>query len=525
MPTPRSPLPLLSKTRFTAGLQCLKRLYLGCYEPDLAPPPDEAQQALFDTGTAVGEVAQRLYPDGVLVDDDYLHHTDAVTRTTGLMADADVPAIFEAAFTQDDIRVRADILVRDGDGWALIEVKSSSSVKPQYIDDVAIQLWALERAGLNLRRVSVAHINTRHVYPGGEYDPWALFSTVDVTAEARRRLATIPDELTAMRLALSEDPAPEVDVGPHCSKPYDCEFIPYCHRDAPEWPVSELPGIRPARVQALREDGMRSILDLPASVSLNDLQRRVRDAIHSGQPWMSAELRAALDAIRPPAHFIDFETAGPALPVYPGTRPFEALAFQWSDHVLHEDGHLTHAEFLADGTDDPREEFATSLVKHLEGTETLVVYSNYEATQLRHLAVQLPALSSGIEEVLDRHRVDLLQVVRTHYYHPGFRGSFSLKSVLPALVPGKDYADLDIRDGGAAARAFMAMRAPGVPTEERARIRNALLAYCEQDTKAMVEIVRALLALGGALGGAPGGAPGGALGGALDGRHAPSDPT
>jgi len=492
MLAPHHPLPLLSKTRFTAGLQCLKRLYLGCYEPGLATPPNEAQQALFDTGTAVGEVARGLYPGGTLVDEDYLHHRAAVTRTAALLADANVPAIFEAAFTQDGIRVRADLLAREGDGWALIEVKSSSSVKPQYIDDVAIQLWALERAGLNLPRVAVAHINTGYVYPGGEYDPWALFSVVDVTAEARARLATIPDELAAMHRALSQPSAPQIDAGPHCSRPYDCEFIAYCHQDGVEWPVSELPGIRPARIEALREAGMMSILDVTESVSLNDLQRRVRDAVCSGQPWIDEGLAPALATIQAPAHFIDFETTGPALPMYPGTRPFQAIAFQWSDHVLHEDGRLTHAEFLAQGTDDPREEFVTSLVEQLRDAEIVVVYSNYEATLLRQLALQLPHLSAAINDVLQRHRVDLLQVVRSHYYHPGFHGSFSLKSVLPTLVPEMGYEQLEIREGGAASRAFVDMRDPDLPVEDRLRIREALLAYCGQDTYAMVRIVEAL---------------------------------
>ncbi|MEX2374367.1 MAG: DUF2779 domain-containing protein, partial [Dehalococcoidia bacterium] len=454
------------------------------------------QQALFDTGTEIGMLAQGLYPDGVLVDEDYRHHNEAVARTAALMADTGIPAIFEAAFTEDGIRVRVDLLVREGDGkgdgWALIEVKGSTSVKDQYIDDVAIQLWALGRTGLDVTHASVAHIDNTYVYPGGEYDPHALFTVVDVTAEARARLATVPDDLARMRLALQQDAAPTIDIGPHCTKPYGCEFTAHCHQDEGDSPVAHLPNIRSTRVQSLRERGIRSIHDLPATEKLTELQERVRSTVLTGEPYVGSGLADALEALRAPIHFIDFETASPALPIFPGTRPFETLAFQWSDHVLHPDGQITHGEFLADGENDPREEFATSLIKQLQGAETIAVYSSYEWTQLKALANAFPHLRPDLEEVLQSHVVDLHPVLRNHYYHPAFHGSFSLKSVLPALVPDMAYDSLEIREGGAASRAFVEMRHPDLPAEERERIRSALITYCGQDTLAMVRIVDVL---------------------------------
>ncbi|MQC48363.1 MAG: DUF2779 domain-containing protein [Chloroflexi bacterium] len=490
--TTHDPLPLLSKSRFTAGLQCLKRLYLQCYEPTLATPPDDGQQALFDTGTEIGRLAQGLHPHGVLVAEDYRHHKEAVARTAALMADPDVPAIFEAAFTEDGIRIRVDLLVRDGEGWALVEVKGSTSVKEQYIDDVAVQLWALAYAGLDIRRAAVAHIDNTYVYPGGEYDPQALFTVADVTAEAQARLATVPDDVARMRLALQQQGAPQIDIGAHCRKPYNCEFMAHCYQGEPENPISDLPNIRSTRVQSLREQGIRSIHDLPTSERLSDIQQRVRASVLSGEPYADVALPDALEALRPPVHFIDFETTAPALPIYPGTRPFETLAFQWSDHVLHPDGQIEHSEFLADGEHDPREPFAISLIEQLQGAETIAVYSSYEWTQLRALAGSLPHLRTDIERILESHVVDLHPVVRNHYYHPSFHGSFSLKSVLPTLVPEMGYDELEIREGGAASRAFVEMRNPNVPPDERMKIREALLTYCAQDTLAMVRIVEAL---------------------------------
>ncbi len=193
-----------------------------------------------------------------------------------------------------------------------------------------------------------------------------------------------------------------------------------------------------------------------------------------------------------PAHFIDFETLGPALPVYPGTRPYETVPFQWSDHVLHENGNVTHSEFLADGSDDPRSDFVDSLVSQLEGAATVVVYSGYEETCLRGLQDELPGRSAALEELLNGRWVDLLQIVRGHYYHRDFRGSFSLKSVLPALAPGVAYEDLEIRGGMVASNAYLESIRPETSARQRKKLRQDLLAYCARDTKAMLLIIDAM---------------------------------
>ena len=166
-------------------------------------------------------------------------------------------------------------------------------------------------------------------------------------------------------------------------------------------------------------------------------------------------------AIAAPAHFIDFETIAPALPIYPGTRPFEVRPVQWSDHVLHADGSVTHAEFLAAGDKDPVREFAESLVEQLAGAATLVIYSGYEAVRLHELARALPELRRSLDRVLATPRVDLLHVIRSTYYDPEFRGSSSLKSVLPVLVPELGYDHLAVHDGTQASLAFLEMASEG----------------------------------------------------------------
>ncbi len=486
-------IPLLSKSRFTSGLQCLRKLHLSCFQPDLGTPPDAAQQAVFDAGALVGEIARDLRPGGVLIDEAYYLHDEAVQRTRGLLTDTSIPAFYEAAFTEEGIRVRADILARTPENsWELIEVKSTMSTKKQHIPDVAVQLMVIEKAGLTTERVSLAHLSRDYTYPGGEYQADQLLTIDDMTDDARAYVGTIADELAVMRRALSEDEPPDIAIGPHCRKPYDCEFFAHCRAREPEWTIEELPGLSAKKRTQLRDGGTLSILEIPDETQLNAAQERARQSVITGSPQRGDRLEAELNKIVTPAHFIDFETLGPALPVYPGTRPYEAVPFQWSDHVLHQNGSVTHSDFLADGSEDPRSAFVDSLVSQLTGAATIVVYSSYEETCLRGLQAVLPDHSAALETLLTGRWVDLLQIVRGHYYHRDFRGSFSLKSVLPALAPGVAYEDLEIRGGMVASNAYLESIRPETSARSRKKLRQDLLAYCAKDTKAMLLIIDAM---------------------------------
>ena len=240
--------------------------------------------------------------------------------------------------------------------------------------------------------------------------------------------------------------------------------------------------------------GIRDIRGIPSGFSgLSGMQRRVRDSVTNGRPFVGPNLASRLGEIVSPASFLDFETAGLAIPIYPGTRPYQRVPFQWSLHVRNSDGRLSHCSFLDDGDDDPRERFVTSLLAAVPSGGSIVAYSSYEETVLKELAQAFPQYDSQLRELCDR-AVDLLRLIRGEYYHPGFHGSFSIKSVLPALVPGLAYDDLEIPGGLDAAASYARMIAGGTPQSEKAKIREALLAYCERDTEAMVRIFETLLA-------------------------------
>jgi hypothetical protein len=204
---------------------------------------------------------------------------------------------------------------------------------------------------------------------------------------------------------------------------------------------------------------------------------------------VSPELPRLLRGSGPPASYLDFESFGPGVPVFSGSRPFQPIVCQWSLHHVGSDGACTHDEFLADTDADPRRAVAESLISALDGPSApILVYSAFESTVLAGLAAELPDLAAALGRIRAR-LLDLLPVVRGGVYARGFRGSYSLKRVAPALVPGFGYADLEaVANGGDAALALARLICEQPPAEERERLRAALLRYCGRDTRALLEV-------------------------------------
>jgi len=490
----RDTIPLLSKSRFAAGLQCPKRLFLECYSPDLAEPPDISQQAVMDTGTAIGRLARQTFPEGRLIEEPYFQHDAAVTETLKALTDEAVSAIYEAAFTCDSVRLRVDVLSRNADStFDLVEVKSTTSAKEEHIPDVAIQLYVVDGSGIAVRRTCLLHIDNTYVYEGGRHDLTKLFQLEDVTDRARNFVQfEVPLSLAGMRGVLRREDPPELEFGRQCSEPYRCGFYRHCREGAPEHHIEQLPRATSGLLQTLLDAGIRDIRKIPEGFpGLSTAQRQVRECVVAGQPCIGPGLAAALTAVQHPLHFLDFETFNPALPIYAGTRPYQVIPFQWSLHIQDSAGNLSHRSFLHDGGGDPREPFVLSLLDAIELHGTIVVYTGFEQRRLRELAGTFPRYSDHLMDVCGR-MLDLHAVIRDHYYHPGFHGSYSMKAVLPAVVPDLGYDDLEIQEGGHASVAFARMISPETGESERRRLRHALLDYCRRDTEAMVRVIDAL---------------------------------
>lgn len=487
----------LTKSRYLAGLQCAKRLWLQCYEPaPLEPPVLEPPQAV---GIEIGRKARLLFPGGVAVETPPWRHAEAVKTTARLMRDRDVPAIFEAAFEHDDVRIRVDVLERRrGGAWGLYEVKSSLKVKDEHLDEVAIQAYLLRQAGVKLGSVRLVHVNGEYVRGPDGIDWRAYFTHSDVAREVGTISSGVPERLAEMKAILRRRAAPPIEPARQCGNPYDCEFWERCTEGKPEDWVFYLPGLSNARLLELHKRGIRSIGEIPDDFRLTWKQGIVRDAHRAGKPYVSPDLWKSLKDLGPPACYLDFECMVPAIPLYPGTSPFQKIPFQWSLHRADAKGHLRHDAFLADGRDDPRPAFVESLLRELKSSkQPIIVYGTFERHILSQLRTVRRDLHPALDGIIDR-LADLLAVVRAHVYHPGFLGSNGLKNVAPALVPGLGYEDLgQVADGGAAAAAFERIAAGRLlPEESEEDLRAALLEYCKRDTLALAKLHRTLRRLG-----------------------------
>jgi predicted RecB family nuclease len=287
---------------------------------------------------------------------------------------------------------------------------------------------------------------------------------------------------------------PDAEPGSQCGTPYACEFWDRCTADKPADWIAHFPRLSQARASELKTHGIESISAIPSDFPLTSKQAIIRDSTASGKPYIATDLGRLLHAFGPPACYLDFEAMMPPIPLYEGTRPYQTIPFQWSLHTIDGDGVLNHKEFLAEGVNDPRRQFAEMLVDALAWSDDpIIVYSAYEQTRLKELAADFPDLSTALNALIAR-LADLLPIVRSAVYFPEFGFSNSIKSVAPALCPGFSYDDLDgVADGGAASAAFLQLASGNITHPGEAdQLRAALLAYCERDTLALYEVRRAL---------------------------------
>jgi len=483
----------LSKSKFLAGCQCLKRLYLQVHQPEIAAEPDGATDAIIEQGREVGMLARKLFPGGIEVCSTGLDQ--AIRTTKELVANPEVPAIFEGVFEHDGVLVRADVLQRREENlWRLLEVKSASDLKDHYVQDVAIQSYVLSRSGLKLASSWLVHVNRAYVLTGTTVDPRQFFSFRNLTQRAQQFQPELVLRLRSQFQVLAAPKAPDVPTGLHCINPVVCEFFTHCNAPMPHDHVGYLPRLHASAIAKLEEMGVQSVHDVPADFDLSEIQRRACMAIQTGQPWFSPDLKREFESLEFPLYFMDFETVNRAIPRFIGMRPYDHLPFQWSVHVQRQPGDTPeHFEFLAMDNSDPRTPFISSLCEALGDRDgSIIVYNEqFESQRLWELASWLPAYTDRIRGI-QRRLWDLLPVVRNHVYHPAFGGSFSLKAVLPALVPEMTYEGMEVPDGQAAGLVWKTLIERKSTQAECQAMRKALLDYCGQDTLALVRLLEAL---------------------------------
>ncbi|MEO6489890.1 MAG: DUF2779 domain-containing protein [Ferruginibacter sp.] len=434
------------------GCQCTKSLWLHKFQPELKDEMSAQKASIFNTGTNVGELARKLFPGGVDASPDTaFDYQQSVAATAGYIA-AGSMVIYEAAFQFDGVLAALDILVKKNGRWYGYEVKSSTQVNDQYVEDVALQYYVINNSGVRLQDISLIHMNNKYVR-SGELNIKALFTTVSLKDDVVRLQSRILAKAKELKAVISHPNIPQISTGNHCNKPYTCDFYGHCWKDVEEESRYESENI-----------------NLP-------------------------EIKAFTRELRYPLYFMDFETYMMGVPEYNGHWPYRQVPFQFSVHLQEKkNGLLQHQEYLAPGNCDPCPHFVESLIASLGSNGSIVVYNQaFENTRLKELKNDYPKYSKQIERIQSR-LVDLMVPFSKKYlYLRAMKGSYSIKYVLPALVPDMSYDGLDIANGGDASLAFFNLRYED-DLRKIASIRGSLLKYCELDTLAMVKILQRLYA-------------------------------
>ena len=480
---------MLSKSQVIRGLQCHKSLWLHRHMPELRDEIDESQQALFASGTDVGLLAQQLFPGGVAFPYGELTLTEQLNRTSVAIATG-IKTIYEATFKHNDVLVKTDILHCGLDGWELYEVKSSTGLKDVYLDDIAVQYHVLAGAGVEPVRACLVVLNSDYVRRG-ELDVHQLFSKIDVTELVVAKQAEIVAEIARQKAMLAGG-LPAIDIGPHCDNPYPCDFKGHCWEHVPQPSVFDLRDHGRPDAFALYRQGIVRLEDLPLD-QLGWRQRlQVEGTLYHREQIDTDAVRAFLAVLAYPVSYLDFETTFMTpVPLYDGSRPYQQIPFQFSLHVQEEpDGPVRHIGFLADASaGDPRPAFIDALLHALPDKGSIVVYNRrFEMRILNELIADFPdeagLLAGDVERI-----VDLMEPFRQKsvYLWP-FDGSYSLKVVLPAMVPELSYDELPVANGEQASLTWLVML-NSHDKEEIARLRQELHDYCHLDTLAMVKII------------------------------------
>ena len=480
----------LSKSLILKGIQCPKALLLQKHPPAFDFPPQPDLEAKFRAGNEVGLLAQQLYPGGVEVPFEGLSVAEQIEQTQALMADG-TNVIYEASFAFDGIFVKVDLLVRDGDSWQIHEVKMATSVKEVNLNDVAIQYYVLSGCGVTITEAYLVYINNQYVRQG-VIDVQQLFTGEDVSDAALERQAGLPQTIEMLRTTLV-DSEPVIDIGPRCNDPYTCDFIPYCWQHIPENSIFDLKG-RGINKFDYYDQGVIRFEDLSLD-DLNKAQRQQVEATLTEQDTINPTgVQVFLDSIWYPLYHLDFETFSTPIPKFDFSRPYQQIPFQFSLHVQSEAGaESKHFEYLVQPGVDPRRELIEQLLALLPEEGCILTYNQaFEKGVLRNFAELFPDLAEAINLRLENVRDLMVPFRRRDIYRWPMRGSYSIKEVLPAMVPEHSYTGMTITDGMAAMQAYheMCTLEPGAELE---RLRKAMLEYCALDTLAMVKILEAMV--------------------------------
>ncbi len=487
--------PILSKSTYIRGLQCEKSLYLYKHNYNLRDGISSQLQAIFNQGHQVGFLSQQLFPNGVDASpSDHFKIQESVQKTKDYIENGE-SIIYEATFQFNGVIVALDILVKENDGWRAYEVKSSTSISDTYINDTSIQYYTITNSGIELKDISVIYINNQYIKQG-DLDINELFNIESVLDKVKEVVPSIPNQIESFKKLISQDSVPNIDIGVHCSSPYSCDFIGHCWKHIPDYSIFNISRLNTNTKFDLYQKGIIKFdqLDLSSALLNGNQQIQVLSELEQKTYLDEPNIQNFVNNLQYPVYYLDFETMTSAVPIYDNSKPYQQLVFQYSLHIQTEKGGLEHREYLAEANPniDPRINFIKQLINDCGNYGDILVYNiGFERGKLNELITIFPIYTFEINNIIGRMKDLMIPFQKKWYYTPEMKGSYSIKYVLPALVPELSYQDLEIKEGGTASSIFTQM-VMGVFEGDIDKTKMDLLEYCKMDTYAMVKIVEKL---------------------------------
>lgn len=484
----------LTKTDFIHYLQCPESFWLAKKEPEKYPKAEFSLflQKLIKEGYEVESYVSGLFKEPVLLSD-----FASPKETRARIAESGNVFLQPAFETEKGLFARIDVLEKLGDdSWHLYEVKSSTKVSTKknhnHIYDVCFQKYVLEQNGLTVSKCSVIHVNGDFV-KNGEIKAQDLLTIIEVTDEVEKVYSEIVNEIHAALKLLS---IPNLSYeGCSCllkTRANHCETFDFFNSNIPKPSIYELKRLSEKKIKELSDKSNFGMIDIPKDFELSASQQLQYESFTQNNPIInSVAIVKTLDSLEFPLHFFDYEAYGSAVPKIDGLKPFEQVPFQVSIHTLDRDGELTHSEYLGDTLEFP-ENMLEKMQKFTKMTGTFISWhASYEMSANDRMKGWIPQFKEYLAYI-NTHMFDLEKVFQNNYVDYKFKGSSSIKKVLPVLVSELSYDKLTVQDGTMAMDTWGNIAFNEVADQEKLQIRQDLLEYCKLDTWAMVEIFKVL---------------------------------
>ncbi len=491
-----------SKSKYCSFWQCPKITWLDKFKPE-EKEIDTSLAARLSTGNEVGDLAMTLFGNFVetttLSEDNHLDYSAMIQKTADEVAKG-TENICEAAFSYNGLYCAVDILHKEKGGYAIYEIKSSTHLNYIYLVDVAYQKYVLEKSGITVTGTYLVNINNKYVRHG-DINVKELFFIQDVSGLLQEEYDKIEENLKCADEILNNETEPNIDISDKCTSPYSCAYWKYCTKHLPTPNVFDVYRLGIGKKFKYYNDGIISFEELEKHGHLDYKQTRQIDYyLHDKGTYIKKDgIKKFLDTLSYPLYFLDFETMQSVIPQFDGTRPYQQIPFQYSLHYIESEGApLKHKEFLAESGENPLRAIAESLCANIPMNVCTLAYNKkFECGRIKELAEIFPDLSKHLLNI-ERNIKDLLvPFQKGYYYNKAMGGSFSIKSVLPAIFPDDpslNYHNLDgVHNGSEAMTIFPLIK--DMPKEEQSIARKNLLKYCELDTFAMVKIWQKLISL------------------------------